>query len=500
MASLRRSFRRLLILATVVVIALSLFGGKADTGIWDIFEGTVENSKKYSDPYHDVALDVIYTKPDGSKVKFWGFYDGADTWKFRFMPDQLGRWHYLAKFSDRQDAIRGSFQVASSSIPGIITAYKSNPRWFGYKGGKAELIRSFHCGNSFFNQDISKRSGFLDWAQAQGYNTLSLGSLFMSKSSQKVNKLWPLDATEYRKAETYLREFARRKLIVFPFYGFFPKASLPRNEEDQQLYIRYAVARFAPFWNLLFNVAGPEPNLSNYLPGSEVGKLGKMIAEADVFNHLLGVHNKDGDDPYNLETWNSLTVLQDEITDLGALNKYFLKNDSGRSPIYAQETLWPGNVLQPFAKSPQSSIRRHIWVHMMSAASFNNGDMNGRSSSGFSGSLALKDKVQWRHDVAKSIWNFMESVPFYRMKPCQNAISGGNAFCLGESVKHYLVYLPNGGSVNMKAPQASYQAQWISGANTAQRRSAGSVRGDERFSAPSSDDWLLELKTSGSNS
>jgi hypothetical protein len=42
---------------------------------WGRFEAALNNARSYSNRYTDVSLDVIYTRPDGSTVSFWGFYD-----------------------------------------------------------------------------------------------------------------------------------------------------------------------------------------------------------------------------------------------------------------------------------------------------------------------------------------------------------------------------------------------------------------------------------------
>ena len=62
----------------------------AHVGQWDRFTASVTNAKKYADPYHDVTLNVTWTRPDGSTASFFGFYDGGTTWRLRMMPDQLG--------------------------------------------------------------------------------------------------------------------------------------------------------------------------------------------------------------------------------------------------------------------------------------------------------------------------------------------------------------------------------------------------------------------------
>ena len=53
--------------------------------------------------------------------------------------------------------------------------------------------------------------------------------------------------------------------------------------------------------------------------------------------------------------------------------------------------------------------------------------------------MDLSDKVQSRHDIVTMVWDFFESIPFYRMSPRQDLVSAGH--CLAEPGHRYLVYL-----------------------------------------------------------
>ncbi|MCH9022110.1 MAG: DUF5060 domain-containing protein, partial [Planctomycetes bacterium] len=132
-------------------------------GQWDRFEAAIENTRAYGNPYRDVTLEVTYTRPGGSTVNFWGFYDGGETWRIRFMPDQLGTWRYEARFSDGASGALGEFTCVPSDLPGLIGRDPANPIWFGYSSGRHELIRSLHVGDRFFaaNWPAEKREAFL---------------------------------------------------------------------------------------------------------------------------------------------------------------------------------------------------------------------------------------------------------------------------------------------------------------------------------------------------
>jgi hypothetical protein len=476
--------------------------GSAEVKQWGRFERSVPNSRPYADPYRDVTLEVTYTRPDGTTVPFWGFYDGGNTWKMRFMPDQTGVWRYTARFSDGAPGAQGSFLCVGSYLPGLISRDEQNPLWFGFRGGKPLLVRSFHVGDRFFaeNWDAAKRTAFLDWAQGQGYNMLSIGSFFLNRNEEgrgkgwKTPTLWPLDAAAYRKVETILEELARRRLLVFPFAGFFGRSSnFPQDPTEQSLYIKYTMARLGPYWNLLFNVAGPEPNLRGrpFLTQQEVHRLGEQIRQFDVFGHLLTVHNPPGDDLYREALWTTYGTLQGPKTiDRSKLSAELLRNHHPKKPLYAQETLWPGNTFGHPSYSDED-IRKNAYVILMSATALNFADMNGSSSSGFSGTLELSERVQSRHDIIKRVWDFFETIPFYRMKPSQNLVSRG--YCLAEVGKEYLIYLESGGTVDVSVTGGPFQVEWLNARDTSDRRSGKDTRDGRALSAPDGNDWLLRL-------
>jgi hypothetical protein len=74
---------RSLILLILLPVSLSLLPARAaESGPkkvprWDRFEISLPNSKRYTDPYRDVVLDVTYTRLDGRTIAFWGFHDGG---------------------------------------------------------------------------------------------------------------------------------------------------------------------------------------------------------------------------------------------------------------------------------------------------------------------------------------------------------------------------------------------------------------------------------------
>ncbi|GAB4362575.1 MAG: hypothetical protein OHK0021_06610 [Bryobacter sp.] len=470
---------------------------------WHPFEATLENPRAYQDPYRDVELQLQFTRPDGKSINYWGFYDGGKVWKFRLLADQLGKWTYTAKFSDGAAATSGSFEVTNSDLPGLIGQYAPNPIWFGYRGGARANLRSFHVGDRFFaeNWPAEKRKAFLDWAQAQKYNTLSIASHYWNRDVEgrgrgwQTPKLWPLNAAEYQKMEAILDDLARRRLLVYPFAGFFGKdAPVPQDPQEQDLFVRYTLARLGAYWNILFLVGGPEPLLPKHphLSFDQVNRLGLRIKEWDPFHHALSVHNRTGSDQFLGEAWPDYGVLQGpKTTDLARLSKGLLDNHHPAKPLYAQETLWPGNTVghPPYSLD---QTRKNAFVVLFSAAAWNMADMQGNSSSGFSGSLELGEAIAARHQVARNVWDLFESLPFEQTKPRQDLVEG--AYCLAAEDRLYLVYLPAPQALKLKLGRHKYQGEWIDARDGLRILQLPDLSGEVTLHPPpGGEDWILKV-------
>ncbi len=466
-------------LSLLLSFALSLSSAQAaetppkSVGRWDRFETVIANAKRYADPYRDVVLDVTHTRPDGRTIAFWGFHDGGDTWRIRFMPDTPGLWRYDARFSDGSPAAHGMFECVASDLPGPIAVHAANPQWFGWKGGDAALLRALHVGDRFFARnwddadsaaDGNPRAAFLDWAKQQGYNTLSIASHYLNRARKgrgegwDTPKLWPLDASEFRRLEQLLDDLAARRFIVYPFAGFFGRDSgFPRDPAEQTRYIRHTLARLAPSWNLLLNVSGPEPLLRSkpFLTDGEANRLGSEIARLDPFQHPISMHNQTGPDQFKDQPWHTYGALQGPKTfDRAKLRDGLLKSHHVQKPLLAQETLWSGNLNHNKGVDySDTDLRKNAYVIHFSAAALVFADNNGDSSTGFSGTLDPADCRQARHDILKRMWDTVAALPWQRTTPRPDLVTatgGGSAFCLADPGRTYLVYLETPGTVNVR--------------------------------------------------
>lgn len=472
---------------------------------WHRFEGILEAARAYADPFRDVTLAAEFTRPDGSPLALWGFHDGGRTWRFRTMADQVGTWTYRARFSDGSAETRGTFEVTPSTRPGMLEVHAANPVWFGRRGGGAHLVRAFHAGDRFFaaNWPEEERRRFLGFAREQGYTMLSVASHYLNRSGGnrgagwETPDLWPLNPAEYARMERILDECAAHGLDVYPFAGFFGKNSdAPRDPRDQELYVRYTLARLGAFANIILNVAGPEPNLANnvYLESQEVDRLGRLIQSCNIQGHPLSVHNETGDDEYKHASWTTYGTLQGPKTlNRVELGRGLRKNHHWAKPLFAQETLWTGNRNHP--AYPLEDLRKNAWVILFSGTNFCFADNDGNSSTGFSGTLDPTLARTEAHALMRGVWDRFEALPFGRLRPDYTV--GGGGWCLSDGEATYLLYFDRTpeSPAPLKLPAgATFQAQWLDPRSAGAGVSAAPVRdGDAPPPPAGGDDWILHL-------
>ena len=100
---------------------------------------------------------------------------------------------------------------------------------------------------------------------------------------------------------------------------------------------------------------------------------------------------------------------------------------------------------------------------LMSGAMINFADNNGNSSSGFSGTLDPVDLHPEWHDDINKVWDLFDKFNWWNMTPRQDLVDTG--YCLANPGLEYLVYLPQGGIVNMNLVRGNYTVDWYDPTN-----------------------------------
>jgi len=69
---------------------------------WDTYERSWRAAGSYTNPFQDVSLTATFAHTSsGTRLTAEGFHDGDHMWRLRFIPTQLGTWHWTTSSNDR---------------------------------------------------------------------------------------------------------------------------------------------------------------------------------------------------------------------------------------------------------------------------------------------------------------------------------------------------------------------------------------------------------------
>lgn len=521
-----------------------------------VFEAVVTNDRDYDNKFTDTELLVQYQAPSGRIVEFRGFFDGhgdgtgdarsGNVWKMRFMPDEVGTWRFVYRWTDGTPGGRGSFEsVADGAGPGIIKAYRKNPRWFAYNGTDPVWLKSYYeTGHGSLGQDF-------DWIVENvyqplvdhGYNhlqvnwlmslccfeqyyldgpepeTLDLALYEEGKPSSTMN----LDV--WHRKERHLGWLNDYDVGVHMFLGFEgAKNEGPRwdklSYEEKDFYVRYSVARMGAHaniagWNFVWEVPGDRVDY-------ELG-FTRLVMQYDVFDHLRTY--EDEFPRYNHFDLPEYTFAAVENHEIAAptkdMERYHIWRDAWThhmacllgyrgKPVYMSE----GNALwrrfwQELTEATQDDLRRSAWACVTAGASFN---WNGHAgeyelyAGGPTGLPFNKENEYTKSERAVQIVADVMTgeVEFYRMRPNDFLLVGHQplrVYALAEEGRQYLVFAPDGEPFSLRMKAGDYgRVRWVDTV-TGKRIDAAPVRSggvDDpvAFTAPDGDtDWVLVVRS-----
>jgi hypothetical protein len=518
-------------------------------GRYRLFEAELTNSTDYANRFRDVELRCTYTAPSGKKTDFSGFFDGdgqgggdaqaGHVWKMRFMPDELGTWHYAWSWSDGKPGGEGQFDCVSEGAgKGILRAYEKNPRWFAYNGTEPVWIKSYYeTGHGSIAQPF-------DWISANVYQPL----VDRDYNHLQVNWLlslccagqYYLDGPEPSAQDITLYEEGRasstmrldvwqmmerqlgwlndRNIGVHFFLGFEGgKNEGPSwgklSDEEKDFYVRYVVARLAPYANIAgWNFVWEDPG---HRASHELG-LARLLAKHDVFDHLRTYQDEHPrDNEYQRPEYTFAAIENHFIAapqkPLDAIyrktpwthHQACLVGYVPGKPVYMSE----GNALwrrywQERSGATQDDLRQAAWGCATAGASFCwNGHakeyelmVRGPEGMPFHGDDNPYTVAARYVDILARVMN--EEVAFYRMTPQDSLLTEHDPFrvwCLAEPGAQYLVFAAHGEPFTLHVTPGEYTDNvWID-AKTGQERSAtpASATEDQLITESTLDDRLV---------
>lgn len=542
---------RFLVSLSFLLVAVShgpSFGSEVEVQRFGLHEMSFEAENEYSNPYLDVAVRSTFTGPNGQTMVVPGFWDGGKTFKVRFTPTSAGLWNYSVNSQPIDDGLcaKGDLQVSmpKTGKHGFLRRDTEFPTSFIHDDG----TRRFMWGTTMYHLLLNASAGqrwkeAIDGATRHGINKVRFSLApsdadgrsggykdtkpFLDEARQRLN----LD--HWRTADHvigYLNDHNCQADVIL-FWRMHEKEISQEKREADERYLRYALARYAAFPNVIWCMVN-EWNYSS-VPREYWNDLGRLVRSEDPWSRNGGVlrahsiHQQTRPD-WNFadQEWPSHAILQLGVRNRGASvrigdewkaapigakrftfgddwgNHSIVRNWIGTYPIVNDEYGYIGELFDDSAggskrknrpvRFTRDKHRRTMWGIAVGGGYGSTGNKNDYGRDGKPYFSANWHETPEHGDVARLIDFFtVGGIEYWKMSPDNDLVGGERVYALVEPARQYVVYVAAGGEFSLKLGDGTYTASRLDPA-TGNTLTLGQVDGGEQsFTTPIGHDWVV---------
>jgi hypothetical protein len=508
------------------LFAASETSTSGNTPLYEPFLLTLEASGVSGNKFSKFAA-VTFTKGSNS-FDVEGFYDGGDTWRARFMPDESGTWTYSWSFEGSSGS--GSFECTARTNAknhGHVHRDPAHPRYLVYDDGTPHHFYGGMWLNvlppndkypdgttpGFGKGHDAERIAYIDTCEKYRHNGgyISIGLWPLNDDKVTFNVEW------MQRHDWWMKECLDRGIYIHvSLFNTWARArgtyttttSGPSqvfnvwasgDETAKEFYLRYIVARLAGFANVYWELGNEmehSPNSGSSFASQANAKYIPWIKQYDPYDLPIGL--SEG-------VWTSTNVDIGFLHQTGSLTP---ASPSGGRPTIMNElvsgaacgqSLWQNDAIRN--SGCRLSYRRTFW------RMFTYGGCGSSEATHLQLDVPLSSAVLNVMGDQMRCRKFIEDIPVNINEMDRNPsliVNGpGSKSCrakVGVAYACYFLGSSSGGTVTLNLPQGGYVVKWYNPStgqyvSTANLSSQG---GNTSFSHPSfSNDIALMVLASG---
>ena len=419
---------------------------------WGVEEISLRSSVAYKNPFADVQLHARFTSNERS-ILVTGFYDGNETWRIRFMPEQKGSWQFTTISNDRQlNNQTGSFEVISPSGGNHGPVHVAKTYHFSYADGTPYFLLGTTLYN-WLNRDEALQNETLETLSKNPFTKVRFGLFPKWYEFNRVEPtVYPYVETSplkfdldrfnpefFQHVEKRLADLQRLRIqadiILFHPYDHLGFATMNAAHDDA--YIQYVAARLSAFQNVWWTMANEYDLFDpDFTPGQTIkdwDRMFQVLEKSDPYSHLRGIHN--------IATWydHSKPWITHAIIQEGSGHPARRLADARvryKKPTVVDEYGYEGNNGQEWGNlSAEEELSRH-WDITMAGGYASHGETNVHPNGvlWWAAGGELVGNSPARLGFLKTI---MADAPFQDVSPAPEVVQGGTALAL--KGQYYLV-------------------------------------------------------------
>ncbi len=526
----------------------------AEVACYDFVEVTLKvTQSEAKNPFTDATVEGSFCLKGEKPLAVDGFCDSADgsVFRIRFMPSKPGAYDYTIAYREGafEKSHRGAFQARDEKKKGIVRVDPEFPAHFQWEGSKE---RYFWNGTTAYwlagwnDETIRQAIDRLDRLKVTRIRAALSGRVkdgrawfedvfptdkfsfrlepWVARNPSSLEKP-DFDVTRFNLAYWQkwerLLEHARGKDMVVSviFYvdgrrpGVDPFGKTGMGGADEQRYYRYAVARLAPYANVMWDIAN-EYRL--FRDDAWAEKMGAFVKQRDPYDHLASTHGH-GDFRFRKSPWADFALYQswDEHGGYGFMLKNRLEQ-AGTSRIipqvneeYGYEDHYPqgwGENRKAPARSAETRVRL-AWEICLAGGYQTTGERASPLGGWINGS---GDDTMIMLELYGHLYDFFTSMTWWKLAPDTHLVTATQPHPAAKDTAKApprtfaarsaegdlaAVYVPGGGVVTLKGELLKDQLKplWFSPRDGGMRN-ARALR-DRIYRTPTADDWVLLFRS-----
>lgn len=467
----------------------------------------------YSGNPFEIPIDGTFVhSQSGQSLTLPGYYDGDNTWKIGFMPTEVGQWTYTTSSPNGDlKGHTGTVHVVESGHQGLLAGDPAYPNKWRYADGDHIVPIGVFVNAMLEGAPAQEFTDMADFVQSHNLHFLNFRISEHDRAFEDVSAK-TMHLPRWRRLEKRMEILTERGLGVdiMLYTDDDGKPSFGAQSPQEQMLIRYTVARLCGFPTVMFNSG---IDLAEYRNQSWVNWYGQTVKSLDPYGHPVSSRygGGSGNLKMNGQTYNSVGERNSEIAALVAA---FAPGDNVPA---SNNDNWSEDLANDINGHTVDDIRRAAWkVTVAGGVAFNIRHNTLFCPTGITECDRYFHIAQLENELDSEDWLALVN-PFIKehlgttyatMVPAPALVDGGGGkYALADPNRNRILYFlmgvgdswdgGDGGPIVVKLNSVSghFSATWFD-PRSGQVQNAPNLNGGNNtpLAPPTNQDWVLVLK------